>query len=69
MAKWEAEFNQLMRSENEEPDYDYGNMMKDIWEHGYNQSGDASLEPQYDEQGVPALSAYVFGIPPPLKCI
>ncbi|VDB96489.1 unnamed protein product [Peniophora sp. CBMAI 1063] len=59
LAKWEAEFNQLMRSDNEEPDYDYGNMMKEIWEQGLNQSPE-SMEPQYDEQGVPALSTYVF---------
>ncbi|KAI1785750.1 peroxisome targeting signal receptor [Ganoderma leucocontextum] len=60
VAKWEAQFNQLMNSQREDPDFDYGGMMQNAWD-GMN-STDFSPEPplQFDDQGIPTLGDYVF---------
>ena len=62
MAKWEAQFNQLMNSQREDLDFDYGGMMRDAWES--QNDADYSLEPpmQFDGQGVPKLDPYAFGM-------
>ena len=61
MAKWEAQFNQLMNSQREDVDFAYGASMQSAWE-GMN-SSDFSSEPplEFDEQGIPTLDEYVFG--------
>ena len=61
VAKWEAQFNQLMNSQREDLDFDYGGMMKNAWD-GVN-STDFSPSPplQFDDQGIPTLGDYVFG--------
>jgi peroxin-5 len=63
LAKWEAEFNQLMSSQREEMDDGYGEAMQRAWENGI---GDYESEPskmQFDDGGVPILEDYVFGMP------
>ena len=61
VAKWEAQFNQLMNSQREDLDFDYGASMQNAWD-GMN-SADFSSEPplQFDDQGIPTLGEYVFG--------
>ena len=61
MAKWEAQFNQMMNSQREDLDFDYGGMMQNAWD-GMN-DGDFMTEPpmQFDEDGIPMLDSYVFG--------
>ena len=67
LTKWEAEFNQLMSAQREEPDYDYGAPMQAAWEQGlgdydpgrYDDSQAASQ--MYDEHGIPRLGEYNFG--------
>ncbi|KAL1942042.1 hypothetical protein VTO73DRAFT_6572 [Trametes versicolor] len=61
MAKWEAQFNQMMNSQREDLDFDYGGMMQNAWEGGMGDS-DYSIEPamQFDEEGLPVLGDYVF---------
>ena len=61
MAKWEAQFNQMMNAEREDLDFDYGKTMQDAWD-DMNDS-DYAVEPQiqFDEQGLPILEEYVFG--------
>ncbi|KAH9895098.1 peroxisome targeting signal receptor [Cubamyces lactineus] len=61
MAKWEAQFNQMMNSQREELDFDYGGMMQSAWEGGMPDS-DYGFEPplQFDEQGLPILGPYEF---------
>jgi hypothetical protein len=56
MSKWESEFNQLMRSGDE--DFDYDKMMKEAWEHD---AGERERTPLYDDEGIPQLSPYSFG--------
>jgi peroxin-5 len=63
MAKWEAEFNQLMSSQREELEQDYGADMQEAWEAGLgnyqNISQDESIK--FDEDGLPILGEYQFG--------
>jgi peroxin-5 len=65
MAKWEAEFNQLMSSQREELDFDYGGDMQKAWESSLgNYEGIASgpHPTQFDEEGLPLLAEYEFGM-------
>ena len=66
MAKWEAQFNQMMNSQREDLDFDYEGMMQNAWEN--MAKSDFSNEPalEFDEQGIPALGEYVFGMNFPL---
>ncbi len=59
MAKWEAQFNQMMNSQRED-DLDYGGMMQNAWE---SMSGDLAVEPpiKFNEEGLPILGPYPFG--------
>ncbi|OBZ70761.1 Dihydroxy-acid dehydratase [Grifola frondosa] len=61
MAKWEAQFNQMMSAERDDLDYDYGGMMKSAWEDGLNEYDilqDQAI--QFDDNGLPILGEYVF---------
>lgn len=64
LAQWEAEFNQMMNTQREESDDDYGALMQQAWENGigdYREDGLA--EPQkFDNEGLPILGEYVFGM-------
>ncbi|KAJ7772620.1 hypothetical protein DFH07DRAFT_802580 [Mycena maculata] len=59
MAKWEAEFNQLMSSQREE---DYGAAMQSAWESGLGDFSE-NTETQalkFDADGIPTLGEYIF---------
>ncbi|KAJ7079093.1 hypothetical protein B0H15DRAFT_520923 [Mycena belliarum] len=61
MAKWEAEFNQLMSAQRDELDHDYGAAMQNAWEGGvgdFSESESKALK--FDSDGIPVLSQYVF---------
>jgi hypothetical protein len=65
LAKWEAEFNQLMNAQRDELDYDYGSVMQEAWENGQKEitetaPGDKPL--QFGDDGLPILEPYTFGI-------
>ena len=72
LAKWEAEFSQLMNAQRDE--LDYGASMQEAWESGI---GDFSEGPstdkalRFDPEGVPILGDYVFGTisSPPLSLV
>ena len=63
MAKWEAEFHQLMSAQRDE--LDYGAFMQEAWENGIGDlSEDSHLSDnfiKFDDQGIPHLDGYVFG--------
>ncbi|KAJ7072083.1 hypothetical protein C8F01DRAFT_1102480 [Mycena amicta] len=59
MAKWEAEFNQLMSAQREELDNDYGAAMKSAWEGGLGDYEDSKAI-KFDSNGIPILEDYVF---------
>lgn len=63
MAKWEAEFNQLMNGQRDEPEFDYAKDMQNAWEGGLGDFN-GSLAPkriEFDEYGIPKLEPYEFG--------
>ena len=63
MAKWEAEFNQLMNGQRDELEFDYSKDMQNAWEGGLGDF-DGSLAPkriEFDEYGIPKLEPYEFG--------
>ncbi|KAK7005663.1 dihydroxy-acid dehydratase [Favolaschia claudopus] len=62
LAKWEAEFNQLMSSQRDEQDHDYGTGMKNAWESGLGDFSEDmdSKALRFDGEGIPILSEYVF---------
>ncbi|KAI9061756.1 TPR-like protein [Trametes sanguinea] len=57
MAKWEAQFNQMMNAQREDLDFDYEGMMQNAWE-GYGTDFEPPM--QFDEQGLPILEPYAF---------
>ena len=65
MAKWEAEFNQLMQSQRDE--FDYESTMREAWEGGlgsYDGMSDARPDDfalKFNEEGIPLLDPYTFG--------
>ncbi|KAH8119266.1 TPR-like protein [Phellopilus nigrolimitatus] len=62
IARWEAEFHQLMQAQREELDIDYGASLRESWENGMG-AFDADSVPQgmkFDEEGIPQLGPYVF---------
>nr|GAT44631.1 predicted protein [Mycena chlorophos] len=61
MAKWEAEFNQIMAAQREELDldYDYGAAMKAAWEGGIGDYDDSHAL-KFDSNGIPFLEPYEF---------
>ncbi|KIK67167.1 hypothetical protein GYMLUDRAFT_69359 [Collybiopsis luxurians FD-317 M1] len=62
LAKWEAEFNQLMDSQRD--DLNYGTAMQEAWESGLGNLNDpaASVElpMKFDSDGLPILGDYTF---------
>ncbi|KAJ2930263.1 hypothetical protein H1R20_g6840, partial [Candolleomyces eurysporus] len=62
LAKWEAEFSQMMNAQRDE--LDYGESMQQAWESGVGdfQEGSSTDRPmQFDAEGVPLLGDYAFG--------
>ncbi|KAI5890569.1 TPR-like protein [Schizophyllum commune H4-8] len=62
MAKWEAEFNQLMNGQRDELEFDYAKDMQNAWEGGLGDF-DGSMAPkriEFDEYGIPKLEPYEF---------
>ena len=62
LAKWEAEFNQIMSAQRDEVDLDYGQDMLNAWDQGlgdYDEGRYPALK--YTEAGLPLLGDYVFG--------
>lgn len=55
MARWEAEFNQLMNADRE--DTDYGDAMQGAW----NDAVANDLNMKFDDEGLPILGEYIFG--------
>lgn len=65
MAKWEAEFNQLMSSQRDELETDYGTSMQQAWESGLGDLSSGTVHGdrlEFDDEGVPILNPYVFGL-------
>ncbi|KAH8828265.1 hypothetical protein DL96DRAFT_1602480 [Flagelloscypha sp. PMI_526] len=62
MAKWEAEFNQLMNRQREDDVGDYGAAMQSAWEGGMGDFGTLGPEEhtKFDENGYPQLGEYPF---------
>lgn len=60
LAKWEAEYNQLMSAQRDE-DYDYGASMQAAWENGLGQYDEFDSQPKFDTDGIPLLGDYKFG--------
>ncbi|KAF9478825.1 TPR-like protein [Pholiota conissans] len=60
MAKWEAEFSQLMNSQRDELE-DYGTNMQNAWEGGIGNLDDTlGSGMKFDGEGIPILGNYVF---------
>lgn len=59
LAKWEAEYNQLMSAQRDE--LDYGASMQAAWENGLGQYDDLDSQPKFDSDGIPLLGDYEFG--------
>ena len=65
MAKWEAEFNELMNKQREEGGWDYSTGMQNVWEGGVPQLDDTFTHNlTFDQDGIPILDPYVFGLFP-----
>ncbi|KZT29021.1 TPR-like protein [Neolentinus lepideus HHB14362 ss-1] len=64
LAKWEAEFNQLMTSQRENPDVlDYGESMVKAWENGsgdYGEESHSEVTTRFDDDGLPIFSEFSF---------
>lgn len=62
LAKWEAEFNQMMNAQRDELDLDYGSAMQQAWENGGNFPETSLDKPlQFGDDGLPILDPYKFG--------
>lgn len=64
MAKWEAQFNQLMNAQRDNLETDYGASMQQAWESGLGDFSSDSVPGErieFDDEGVPMLGPYVFG--------
>lgn len=64
MAKWEAEFNQLMSAQRDELEHDYGADMQQAWEAGlgdYQGISQDEASVKFDGDGLPILGDYKFG--------
>lgn len=68
MAKWEAEFNELMNKQRDDGEWDYSTAMQHAWEDSVAPLDDVfphSLT--FDQDGIPILDPYVFGLFPLLR--
>lgn len=65
LAKWEAEFQEMMDARRNDGEYDYGAAMQEAWESGVGNFADTEgmHGVQYDDEGIPALDEYAFGEP------
>jgi peroxin-5 len=62
IAKWEAEFNELMSKQRDDGDWDYSTAMQHAWEEGAAQLDDTFAHNlTFDNEGLPILDPYVFG--------
>lgn len=62
-ARWEAEFNQLMNAQREDGDWDFSASMQHAWEEGAPQLDGAFVHTlKFDDEGLPILDPYVFGL-------
>jgi hypothetical protein len=60
VARWESELSQLMNSEGDRLE-DIGNNVQQIYEaNNYHPSAEEVL--RYDDEGIPQLGPYVFGM-------
>lgn len=59
MAKWEAEFNQLMTTQRDDLEADYGTSMQEAWKYDLGDLSEEKL--QFDDEGIPKLDPYSFG--------
>lgn len=57
LAKWEAQYNQMMAEGREDLDFDYGSVV----EEAYNESAANDTSMKFDDQGIPVLGEYTFG--------
>lgn len=63
MAKWEAEFNQLMNAQRDDGDWDYSTAMQRAWEETVTDVDDSfTHNMKYDHEGLPILDSYDFGL-------
>lgn len=62
IAKWEAEFNELMNKQRDEGEWDYSTAMQNAWEEGAALLDDTfARNLNFDQDGIPMLDPYVFG--------
>jgi len=63
MAKWEAEFNQLMNAQRDDGEWEHSTAMQRAWEEGIAAESDDSFthNMKFDQEGLPILDPYVFG--------
>jgi peroxin-5 len=65
IAKWEAEFNELMNTQRQEGEWDYATAMQNAWEESGADSNDTfARNLKFDQEGLPILDPYVFGLFP-----
>jgi len=71
MAKWEAEFNQLMNAQREDGEWEYSTSMQRAWEEGVATELDDSFthNMKFDHEGLPILGPYVFGLLSSVLCV
>ena len=64
MAKWEAEFNQLMNAQREDGEWDYSTVMQRAWEENVTDFDDSfTHDMKFDHEGLPILDdSYTFGL-------
>jgi hypothetical protein len=64
MAKWEAEFNQLMNAQREDGEWDYSTAMQHAWEESVTDFDDSfTHNMKFDHEGLPILDdPYAFGL-------
>ena len=64
MAKWEAEFNQLMNAQREDGEWDYSSVMQRAWEENVTDFDDSfTHNMKFDHEGLPILEdSYAFGL-------
>ncbi|KAF8919890.1 peroxisome targeting signal receptor [Mucidula mucida] len=62
LAKWEADFNQMMNNSREaDSDFDFENMMQSNWQRGAEMDRGEADEPlKFDSEGLPILGDYTF---------
>jgi peroxin-5 len=59
LAKWEAEYNQIMQSQRYE--FDYGGDMENAWKSGFRIQDEDLETAKFDDEGTPILEPYKFG--------